>query len=312
MPPITVDLDSSQCDVSVIVATKGRRDDVAMLLLRLQNQERVPDRVLVIGTCLADIDVSATPTSVRCHSWVAERRGTCSQRNEGIDYIRRLDIPSPRSIVVFLDDDFRPADDWLLRCCELFREQGDVVGLTGCILADGVQERSLDESEANAYLGGASPPCTHWASGSQREIDSVYGCNMAFRGTIFDSCRFDEELPLYGWQEDRDITGQARKFGRVLFVPDCRGVHLGSAGGRTNGLKFGYSQIANLIYLHGKGTVQASIVTRFVVRAVLSNVFHTLWGRRKKMYGERLKGNQLAFADLIRGSCRPRRITELP
>ena len=312
MKPMAGDAKLGRYDVSVIVATKGRPRDVAMLLLHLQKQQLLPDRVLIIGTCAADIDVVVAPAPFECTTWIAERAGTCVQRNEGIDHVRRLGVSSSRSIVVFFDDDFRPANDWLDRCCRLFVERDDLVGVTGCVLADGVQERSLEESEADAYLSGASTARAHWASGPQREIGSVYGCNMAFRGSIFASCRFDEELPLYGWQEDRDITGQAKKMGRVLFFPDCRGVHLGSGAGRTNGLKFGYSQIANLVYLHGKGTVEATTVFRFLSRALLSNMFHALKGQRKQMYGQRLKGNFLAFADLLRGSCRPRRIMELP
>ena len=49
-----------------------------------------------------------------------------------------------------------------------------------------------------------------------REIRGTYGCNMAFRTAGIGSVRFDERLPLYGWQEDLDFCGALRGSGRIV------------------------------------------------------------------------------------------------
>src|SRR5690606_30638203 len=82
-----------------------------------------------------------------------------------------------------------------------------------------------------------------------------YGCNMAFRRSAIEGVRFDERLPLYGWLEDVDFSAQAGRKGVLLKSETLVGVHLGVKGGRTSGVRFGYSQIVNPVYLLGKKTI---------------------------------------------------------
>ena len=301
-------------DVTVIVVTKGRSPEVTVLLSRLARQALLPRRVLVVGTCAEDFDPAAIAdaTAFECHGWISMRMGTTSQRNEGIDFLRKAGLLHEAASVVFFDDDFRPAADWLAKCAELLDRGRGIHAVTGCVLSDGVHGASISEDDADRYIDGGLAPRPHWASGMRRDIGSLYGCNMGFRASTFLSCRFDEELPLYGWQEDRDITGQVKRRGRVVFEPSCRGVHLGAGSGRSSGLRFGYSQIANLVYLRGKGTVELRVLIKFLFRAVVGNSVKAIRDERRAMYLQRLKGNALAAFDLLRGTCRPRRIIDFP
>ena len=65
-----------------------------------------------------------------------------------------------------------------------------------------------------------------------REIRGAYGCNMAFRTAEIGSVRFDERLPLYGWQEDLDFCGALRSSGRIVKTDIVWGVHLGTKRGK--------------------------------------------------------------------------------
>jgi hypothetical protein len=89
------------------------------------------------------------------------------------------------------------------------------------------------------------------------------------------------------------------------------GVHLGVKSGRISGLRFGYSQIANPLYLHRKGTLALSRAVRQMTRNVLSNAARALrpepWCDRRG----RLRGNALAARDWLRGRLDPRRILDL-
>lgn len=167
----------------------------------------------------------------------------------------------------------------------------------------------MTDADCLAYLSSQKPPKAHWASGEeQRHLESMYGCNMAFRDVVVENCRFDENLPLYGWQEDQDYTSQAASFGRTVFEPSCRGVHLGSSAARVSGLKFGYSQIANPFYLWRKGTMSARKGATFVARHLLANGARTLRRHPRVDYPGRLRGNLLAFADIACGRCHPTRV----
>jgi hypothetical protein len=172
-----------------------------------------------------------------------------------------------------------------------------------------VKRGGLTEARAVGFLDGSTPPEAHWASGSdERETTAVYGCNMAFLDTVIREIRFDENLPLYGWQEDRDYTGMARRMGPVIYFPKCEGVHLGVGRGRTSGLRFGYSQTANPLYLMKKGTIGYKIGIRFIVRALAANLALGLRNHSLVDYRGRLQGNMRALRDVILGCSHPSRI----
>ena len=80
--------------------------------------------------------------------------------------------------------------------------------------------------------------------------------------------------------------------------------------GRSPGVRLGYSQVANPIYLARKGTMAWPLARTHMSRNMLANTARTLrpepWVDRRG----RLKGNLLALWDLARGRLDPRRILE--
>lgn len=301
----------------VIIATKGRADQVCDLLDWLSMQTLQPASVVIVGVTQADVDgVVNAPYARRGHVQVllTDEAGLCLQRNAGIEHL--LDSTPPaldhRFFVTFFDDDFRPAFDWLEKCRDTFVANDDVAAVTGHVLADGVHGSSLTDDDAAAYIDRKRMPDKHWASGDEeRSLASMYGCNMAFRDLVIRQCRFDENLPLYGWQEDQDYTAQARRFGRTIYTPTCRGVHLGTKSGRVSGLRFGYSQIANPLYLTRKGTMGLRKSARFVLRHLVANTTQGVRAHPLVDYRGRLRGNLMAIVDCLRGRCHPRRVLDL-
>jgi hypothetical protein len=302
----------------VIVATKGRAAEVSTLLTLLMRQTLRPEFTVIIGGEFGDIaGLNRHPLIDRGEgiAIVSPRVGSASQRNYGVDVLRQrgaFDAGKGRFFCAFFDDDFRMADDWLARASERLLV-GDVVGLTGKILGDGVMKGGYTEKVAESFLAGQCLPEPHWASGSSEfEVGSVYGCNMAFLDTVIRSQRFDENLPLYGWQEDRDYTGQAKRLGAVIYFPLAMGVHLGApSGGRMCGTRFGYSQLANPIYLLKKGTVDYKWSAYFIARALASNIVHSLCKKSAVDYRGRLHGNMIAIWDFLCMRSDPRRILSM-
>lgn len=302
----------------VVIATKGRSREATELLGWLDRQTLAPIAVIVVGAEPSDIEGLAEYQGLnKSHRIVVTTgvAGTCLQRNAGVDYIYALERQQRSEagyFVTFFDDDFRPADDWLAHCAEVLKEQPQVVAVTGRVLGDGARGRPLSSDDARSYLDGHCKPVSHWASGERQvEFQSMYGCNMAFRDTVVTHCRFDENLPLYGWQEDRDFTCQASRYGRTVYIPGCQGVHLGLSTGRVSGIRFGYSQIANPWYLIGKGTMKRTLGAKFVLRHLLANSARFLRRGARVDYAGRLKGNLLAIHDLVRGRCHPQRVLTL-
>jgi hypothetical protein len=118
-------------------------------------------------------------------------------------------------------------------------------------------------------------------------------------------------MPLYAWQEDRDFSRRLNVHGRIVRARSLLGAHMGVTQGRSPGVKLGYSQVANPLYLLGKGTMRPIETTILVGRNIAANLVKTLNPEPWVDRAGRLRGNLLALADAARGRVTPERILEL-
>lgn len=287
--------------IFVIIPTVGRAACVRDTLGWLARQTRRPEGVIVIGATDADIAEAeqASDLPVEAVLW---RIGSSAQRNRGIELaVGRADI------LLFLDDDFIPQLDYIERMERLFAAQHDIVGVTGRMIDDGVHGTGISFEQAQVILTRDTPP----AQPSCVVRKGLYGCNMALRAEAVGDIRFDERLVLYGWQEDIDFSYQIGARGRLVHYDGIGGVHMGIKRGRTSGLRFGYSQIANPCYLLGKGTIPRNRAYKIMWRNVATNLARSLRPEAHVDRRGRLRGNMLALRDLVIGRLRPERILEL-
>lgn len=288
--------------IAVGIATAGRPAILSETLKELSKQTRRPDLVAVCPARPSDVTLAgefAFPLEI-----VAGKMGSSSQRNAILDHLAGFDL------VVFFDDDFFPARDYLAKAEALFVRHPRVVVATGRPAEDGIKGPGFSPEYARAVL--ERRPATA-ARELIRPYYGAYGCNMIVRleQVRKHGVAFDEALPLYAWQEDVDFSRQLAPFGDIVFASELTGIHLGTKNGRTSGLKFGYSQIANPIYLTSKGTMSARFAARTMVRNVIANAVGAM---RSEPYIDRIgrcKGNLRAFLDLLRGDLHPGRILEL-
>ena len=287
------------------IATTGRRDILSASIQQLAKQLRLPDKLIICPAEERDCDRSALDSLTFPVEIVFGPRGLTLQRNSIISSCSEADA------VVFFDDDFYPAPSYLVEAENMLIRYPDVVIARGCLLADGVCGPGLEHEEALGML--ESIPATFPEETAIRDIYGVYGCNMTLRmaPALAHGVRFDEELPLYGWLEDIDFSRRMALHGRIVINLRQYGVHLGTKRGRTSGVKFGYSQIANPIYMLRKGTMTASYAFRHMGRNVASNIAKVVapepWVDRRG----RLKGNAIACVDLLRGRLHPTNILHL-
>jgi len=194
---------------------------------------------------------------------------------------------------------------------QVFASHADVVMTTGTLIADGIAGPGLAPTEALQLLDEC--PTIDHPGGGLDDVANGYGCNMAVRLAIVRErqCWFDEKLPLYGWQEDVDFSLQLAAAGRIVKTPLARGVHLGIKQGRQSGVRLGYSQIANPIYLSRKGSYPWSRGLQTMARNAAANCLRSIMPEPYIDRRGRLAGNLKALKDLIGGRLDPERILEL-
>ncbi|PTE20595.1 glycosyltransferase [Cereibacter changlensis JA139] len=282
------------------IATTGRPEILGHTLRALAGQSRPPDRLLL---CAAEGSDTAGLPALPGMRLLTAPRGLTRQRNAILDQAAAEDV------ILFLDDDFLPAPDYLERLARAFAAHPEVVMMTGRVLADGIGGAGLRPEEAARILA-ASPPDP---GAGMTPVYNGYGCNMAFRaGPVLAGLRFDDRLPLYGWLEDVDFSRRISGHGRIMRNDALRGVHLGVKSGRTSGVRLGYSQIANPLHLIARRSMSPPRALLMLARNVAANGVKALrpepWVDRRG----RLRGNLLAFRDLLRGRLAPERALELP
>lgn len=290
--------------VVIGIASANRRQQLALTLGQLARQRALPERVVICPASPEDYDDHGAPGLACPVEVVRSARGLCAQRNAILRACGNADV------LIFLDDDFYPAQDYVERVAEIFAAQPDIVVTTHHPTLDGATGPGVSHEQAVAELRVLEP--TQPEKGI-RPIDGAYGCNMALRlATVFENgLWFDENLPLYGWLEDLDFSHRLACYGRVVECGQLRGVHLGTKRGRASGVRLGYSQIANPVYMLQKGTLSPGYALEQMAKNLAKNMLRALepepWIDRQG----RLKGNLLALGDLLKGQLHPQKAATL-
>ncbi|MGV3510872.1 MAG: glycosyltransferase family 2 protein [Novosphingobium sp.] len=285
----------------VIVASIGRAELLAATIGHLSSQTRPPDGVLVVSVRPSDVEGVQTNAPFPVEIIFAEM-GLPKQRNAGLRH-----LAGKADIIAFFDDDFVPCLTYLAELEALFISRPDVVGATGRVIADGIKTKGISFAEAvRLNAEDVRAPVSN-----EREMPALYGCNLSARASATKNLWFDENLPLYGWQEDVDFSYQLGKRGKLLLTDRLAGVHMGAKSGRTSGRRLGYSQIANPVYLLRKNTIPTRLAWRLMARNVVANAVRTL---RPEPYIDRrgrLVGNMLAIRDFALGRLHPMLVWDL-
>ncbi len=289
------------------IPTRGRAAILRETLTDLAQQTRVPDAIFVVYYEPSDIEDA--PERFPQVRFIQGTRsgGSCAQRNH------LLEAAGDRFDLIFIqDDDFFAHREYLQRAVEVFARDPKIVGLTGKVLHNGATGPGYTVEFARGVLGGiASVPSL--AAKPPRAAFNTDGCNMMFRlATVQEhNVRFDEQMPGYAWYEDIDFSRRMMRYGSVVELDGTQGIHLGAKVGKTSGRRFGYSQVANPVYLWRKGTFPFRRAVQSIAKNFTANVVRSLAPESYVDRHGRLQGNFIGFKDLLRSRLHPGRILEL-
>jgi GT2 family glycosyltransferase len=283
----------------VIFATANRPETLSKTLACLERQTVRPATIIL--SCVKETDA---PSDDRRDDviFITGKAGLTKQRNAAL-----RNLPENASVVAFFDDDFVPHPRWIEMVEKIFNTYPDIVVVTGSLIADGINGPGYTFEQAWDFIEKANDAGLDWIE----ENFSPYGCNMAFRRSALGDIWFDERLVLYGWQEDRDFGARVAKRGRAVRVGGALGVHLGIKGGRVSGVRLGYSQVINPVYLYRKGTMAFMTAVTHMAKNCASNLIRSSFPEPYIDRRGRLRGNCIALFDLIRGRLIPERASQL-
>jgi GT2 family glycosyltransferase len=293
--------------IAVVICTLGRPSVLHDTVLSLTEQTIPPEEIL-IGTP-SEESVQSETLKLPKTRLIKTNLGLTRQRNACLD-----EVASGMDLIAFVDDDMEFCRDYFEQMIRLFSENPDVVAASGSLLHDGGINSPIDRQKAaimcrTTELQLATDPRTFESRAY------AYGCNMVFRAEEIKDIRFDEELPLYAWLEDSDFSHRAvsgRSRGPVTCLR-AKAVHLGWQGGRVAGIRLGFSQIINPLYLWRKSRPFSLMhfVVHYWLRCLVGNLLGTIHGPEIEDRPGRLQGNIRGFLHVLQGRCDPKLASQL-
>jgi GT2 family glycosyltransferase len=293
-------------DIAIIIATKDRPKILADTLKSIDQQTRRAGRIYVSVSSLEDAPPGESAQGVIV---LVGSPGGSAQRNTAI-----RQLPPEVKYIAFFDDDVEIHPSYLEKAVSFLEKNPDVVAISGIMLADGDISREAARALLEQDTTWKRNPCLQ-DSGPHHVL---YACNAVVKAGPLRETLFDENLPLYSYGEDYELSLRLKKFGRVGRLSNAVGVHLQTQAARISGKRYGYAVIANNWYFLQKGVCHLAAPWSYV-RFILVVVLRPLWiNLRRAFSGQlqqdpwgQLQGNLLAVVDIICGRSSPHRILDL-
>lgn len=288
-------------NTTVVICSVHRPEILSETVESLVRRQSVPPREIIISVVNQDHVAEKTRAYSTVRVVIGSRQGTCAQRNVAAKLVR-----TPYTL--FLDDDVELASNYIQSMERLLYEDEGVVAATGFLTVDGAQgDAGLDREIARSYVSNYIR--------KQDNHDHENGQNLFVRTQVFHHVLFDENLPLYGWLEDFDFATNILRYGRIVMNARTCWAHIGAPSGRTSGLRYGYSQIVNPLYLWRKNRKPGMhrVIFQHWLRYLASNgrrAFINLPTDRTDRTG-RLTGNVIALGHILTGRVDPTYILHL-
>lgn len=297
---------SESAAIAIVIATRGRPAILADTLRSLRRQTR---RAGYVYVSVSSPDDAPPGDAAEGTIVLMGAPGGSAQRNTAI-----RQVPAHVGYIAFFDDDVEIHPSYLENAIGFLERNPDVVAVSGIMIADGNISREAARALVQDDRTWSSLPALR----DRGPHHILYACNAVVRSGPMRETLFDENLPLYSYGEDYDLSLRLKKFGRVGRLSNAIGVHLQARNARVSGRRYGYATIANNWYFLRKGVCHLPApwsYVRFVLIIVLKcmclNLRNALSGRMQNDPWGQLGGNLLAVLDLIRGRSSPQRILEL-
>jgi len=247
---------SASHEISFVVATKDRPEELIRMWRSLRSQSRVPDEVIIVDSSARPstlVGPQAAPPVLRYIRTVVA--SATRQRNLGLDA-----VGPDTDLIGFLDDDVVLEEGAVEEMLRFFETADAGVGGAAFNMANHppldwpVLKRSRLAEALGLYArrGGAVT-----ASGFQTMIGPLARTEWAdwlpsgasvWRKDVLRDCRFDEWFGGYSYLEDLDFSYRVGKSYKLAVVAGARYFHLQAPGGRGGGYAFGLREVLNRVH----------------------------------------------------------------
>jgi len=283
-------------NVSIVIPTRNRRDNLQELLDSILNQTTLPKEVIVVD----DSDNDGTRELIEKIRDDFLSRGISlkylrgDEKNKSISAARNIGAKnSSGDIICFFDDDVILDKDFIKQNLRVYYAYTDVKGVQGYIInarpysafsnalnkvCFGFPRNFFEPNKCQAFPFSYPYPLTRVI-----ECEWLIGANSSYKKEIFKQFEFDENLKDFSLCEDIDLSYRIQmRFPHSLYMsPHAKLVHKNSLVARTPRKDFANILVAYPCYFFYKDirqTLKNSLifywgffVGRFILKLALRN-----------------------------------------
>jgi GT2 family glycosyltransferase len=204
----------TQLNIAICIPSKNRAADLARCLRSIEAQHAGPLQIVVIDQSDKKYDLPDMPGLI--HIYDPRVSGSAAARNVALDLVLA-------EIVLFLDDDVELLPHCLHALAVATSKHQDAVGFQ-CAIEGPSEGLSWAKIHASIFHRGFFNSARVGRRDGE-ELRRLAGCAAAVRASLCDHIRFNESLVGYSFGEDWEYSYRARRYGRLLLVPEARLIH---------------------------------------------------------------------------------------
>jgi len=220
--------------LEIIVPTYNRPDSIVAMFDSVLNQTLKPNKIAIVDAGSQSADYDKYRPLFQNHnikfSLIRSIPGLTYQRNLGLKELEN-------DIALFLDDDVVLDSNYVSSMMSMFENDNDmkIGGITGKITNMSVTISPLSlifrkvffmsRVKDGSLLSSGFPTAIDYKSQGISKVESLSGCNMAYRSIVFETDKFDENLSRYAYMEDIDFSYRISKRYDLIYIPEAQVAH---------------------------------------------------------------------------------------
>lgn len=255
--------------ISVIIPTKNRLDDLENLLKSIEKQTISPDEVIIVDQSDEDYGQYIQNQFINLNIIYYRDiniKGLCNAKNIGVNI-------SKSEIVSFFDDDLILNDDFIYEVKKTFENNIHIVGMCGKQINSSYSKFRVSIFEF-FNKGPYKDVRKRINSGHDNypdivKVDIISGGITAYKRSIFEVYKFDENLVKYCLGEDVDFSYRVSRNNIIVINKNLRAIHNHSIKGRYNSFIDYESRVCFYKYFYKKNLTQTLVNYLFTNWAIL-------------------------------------------
>lgn len=294
---------------SVILCTRNRLSDMLTALPSIALQTELPQEIIVVDSSDKPLTEHESFKALFNESHFPHTLLKYIHTNPGLPYQRNIGATlATQDILYYFDDDVILESDYLEQMNAIFTANSQYAGGMGTVTNMRQSRNMFDYAKAffllqrdfsSGKFTASGMPTHTYGLQTFKEVEVLGGCCMAFRRSVLEQHKFDENLRGYAFMEDCDFSRRVSYQMPLFYNPQAKLKHMVSPAARDRVIDNRAMYIKYYSYLFYKNFYSRSRLKIFAYWWSVIGLFAEACARRNTDY---IKGYYKGLKEYYKGN----------